>query len=605
MNYQDLCEKIIHLVGGKNNIQNVVHCVTRLRFTLADQSQANIDGILELKEVIDVIANEAVFQVVIGPQVMDVYKDLMKLLGNDVNQEVTVKKSIWHSVLDLMSESMSPILQPLMAAGMLAGVLSILSLTGIISAESSTYVIIDSLRNAIFYFLPVFMAMSCAKKLNANPYLAVALAVTLLSTSINGVEGLNFFGIPLPTITYSNSFFPIILAVWLMGNVDKGLSRIIPNAITYFFKPVLTLLICLPVTLLLFGPMGTWLGDGINLVCQFLMSTVGNWIVVALYAALQPFLIMFGAANFVMPVLMNFLTTQGYDPIFLVGSLISDAAVGGALLGYFLKAKSSQQKQLFGTTAFSAFMNITEPGIYGVFVKFRRPFIAVMIGGGIGGMFAGLMGVKGYSFAGLVSLTAWIGDGDYNNFYFAVIAVIIAIVVSGVAAYLLGIPETEEEHSHQLNHKKANQNIHSPIKGKVIPLQDVKDRAFASEALGKGIGIIPEENTISAPVTGEVVTLFPTHHAIGIKTEYGIEVLIHIGIDTVELNGKYFESMIKQGDHVEMGQEIIQFDREAIQKEGYDNTVIMVITNSHDYLDILPTHENQMNSNQSCLTVVI
>lgn len=605
MNYQDLCEKIIHLVGGKNNIQNVVHCVTRLRFTLADQSQANIDGILELKEVIDVIANEAVFQVVIGPQVMDVYKDLMKLLGNDVNQEVTVKKSVWHSVLDLMSESMSPILQPLMAAGMLAGVLSILSLTGIISAESSTYVIIDSLRNAIFYFLPVFMAMSCAKKLNANPYLAVALAVTLLSTSINGVEGLNFFGIPLPTITYSNSFFPIILAVWLMGNVDKGLSRIIPNAITYFFKPVLTLLICLPVTLLLFGPMGTWLGDGINLVCQFLMSTVGNWIVVALYAALQPFLIMFGAANFVMPVLMNFLTTQGYDPIFLVGSLISDAAVGGALLGYFLRAKSSQQKQLFGTTAFSAFMNITEPGIYGVFVKFRRPFIAVMIGGGIGGMFAGLMGVKGYSFAGLVSLTAWIGDGDYNNFYFAVIAVIIAIIVSGVVAYLLGIPETEEDHSHQLNHKKVNQNIHSPIKGKVIPLQDVKDKAFASEALGKGIGIIPEEDTIFSPVAGEVVTLFPTHHAIGIKTEYGIEVLIHIGIDTVELNGKYFESLIKQGDHVEKGQELICFDRNAIQKEGYDNTVIMVITNSHDYLDILPTHENQMSAQQACLTVVI
>ena len=370
MNYKNLCEKIIYLVGGKDNIQNVVHCVTRLRFTLTDQSLADIDKILELKEVIDVIANEAVFQIVIGPQVMDVYKDFMKLLGDGVSQDVTVKKNIWRSVLDLMSESMSPILQPLMAAGMLAGVLSILSLTGIISAESSTYMIIDSLRNAIFYFLPVFMAMSCAKKLNANPYLAVALAVTLLSTGINGVEGLNFFGIALPTITYSNSFFPIILAVWLMGNVDKVLSRIIPNTITYFFKPVLTLLICLPVTLLLFGPMGTWLGDGINLICQFLMSTVGNWIVVALYAALQPFLIMFGAANFVMPVLMNFLTTQGYDPIFLVGSLISDAAVGGALLGYFLRSKNSQQKQLFGTTAFSACMNITEPGIYGVFVKF-------------------------------------------------------------------------------------------------------------------------------------------------------------------------------------------------------------------------------------------
>ena len=603
MNYKNLCEKIIYLVGGKDNIQNVVHCVTRLRFTLTDQSLADIDKILELKEVIDVIANEAVFQIVIGPQVMDVYKDFMKLLGDGVSQDVTVKKNIWRSVLDLMSESMSPILQPLMAAGMLAGVLSILSLTGIISAESSTYMIIDSLRNAIFYFLPVFMAMSCAKKLNANPYLAVALAVTLLSTGINGVEGLNLFGIPLPTITYSNSFFPIILAVWLMGNVDKVLSRIIPNAITYFFKPVLTLLICLPVTLLLFGPMGTWLGDGINLICQFLMSTVGNWIVVALYAALQPFLIMFGAANFVMPVLMNFLTTQGYDPIFLVGSLISDAAVGGELLGYFLRSKNSQQKQLFGTTAFSAFMNITEPGIYGVFVKFRRPFFAVMIGGGLGGMFAGLMGVKGYSFAGLVSLTAWIGDGDYRNFYCAIIAVVIAIIGAGIASYFLGIPDTDEENSVQ--NKKRNLEIHAPVEGKVISLTDVEDKAFASEALGKGIAFMPEEDMIYAPVSGEVVTLFPTQHAIGLKTDYGIEVLIHIGIDTVELNGKYFKSFIKQGDHVHIGQEMIHFDREAISKEGFDNTVIMVITNSHDYLDIVPTNENQLSLNQSCLTVVL
>lgn len=603
MNYKNLCEKIIYLVGGKDNIQNVVHCVTRLRFTLTDQSLADIDKILELKEVIDVIANEAVFQIVIGPQVMDVYKDFMKLLGDDIQQEATVKKNIWRSVLDLMSESISPILQPLLAAGMLAGVLSILSLTGIISAESSTYMIIDSLRNAIFYFLPVFMAMSCAKKLNANPYLAVALAVTLLSTGINGVEGLNFFGIPLPTITYSNSFFPIILAVWLMGNVDKVLSRIIPNAITYFFKPVLTLLICLPVTLLLFGPMGTWLGDAINLVCQFLMNTVGNWIVVALFAALQPFLTMFGAGKFVMPILMNFLTTQGYDPIFLVGALISDAAVGGALLGYFLRAKSSQQKQLFGATAFSAFMNITEPGIYGVFVKFRRPFFAVMIGGGLGGMFAGLMEVKAYSYAGLVSLTAWIGDGDYNNFYFAVIAVVIAIIGAGIASYFLGIPDTDEENSVQ--NKKRNLEIHAPVEGKVISLTDVEDKAFASEALGKGIAFMPEEDIIYAPVSGEVVTLFPTQHAIGLKTDYGIEVLIHIGIDTVELNGKYFKSFIKQGDHVHIGQEMIHFDREAISKEGFDNTVIMVITNSHDYLDIVPTNENQLSLNQSCLTVVL
>lgn len=607
MNYQALCSDIIQMVGGKNNIQNVVHCVTRLRFTLENQSIAQIDEILKLKEVIDVIANDVVFQIVIGPQVMDIYKELMLQLGeNKTSTQGAQKKSIGRSILDLMSESMSPILQPLMAAGMLAGVLSILSLTGIVSPESSTYIIIDSLRNSIFYFLPVFMAMSCAKKLNANPYLAVALAVTLLSQSINGVEGLNFFGIELPTITYSSSFFPILLAVWLMGNVDKALSKIIPNALTYFFKPVLILLICLPVTLLVFGPMGTWIGDGINIVCQFLMNTVGNWVVVALYAALQPFLIMMGAANFVMPVLMNFLTTQGYDPIFLVGSLISDAAVAGALIGYFIKTKNSQQKQLFGTAAFSALMNITEPGIYGVFVKFRRPFIAVMIGGGLGGMFAGLMQVKGYSFAGLLSLTAWIGDGDYQNFYFAVISVLIAMIVAGIASFILGIPENSKD-TEIVKEKKllSKQIIYAPIKGQMIPLSEIKDRAFASGALGYGIGIKANGDCVKAPVDGEVVCLFPTFHAIGIKTDFGVEVLIHIGIDTVELNGKYFEAMVKQGDRVEVGQALLQFDRTAIEKEGYDCTVIMVITNSNDYLDVVASSESEIMIKQPCLTVMV
>ncbi len=603
MNYKDLCQQIIKLVGGKDNIINVVHCVTRLRFTLNDQNLANIEQIKELKEVIDVIANEAVFQIVIGPQVMDVYKELSQLLGKTKDKKQINKITIWRSILDLMSESMSPILQPLMAAGMLAGVLSILSLTGIVSTESSTYVIIDSLRNAIFFFLPVFMAMSCAKKLNANPYLAVALAVTLLSTSINGVEGLDFFGIPLLTITYSNSFFPIILAVWLMGYVDQFLSKIIPQSITYFFKPVLVLLICLPVTLLVFGPIGTWLGDGINFVCQFLMKTIGNWIVVALYAALQPFLIMMGAANFVMPVLMNFLTKQGYDPIFLVGSLISDATVGGALLGYFLRARNSEQRQLFGTTAFSAFMNITEPAVYGVFVKFRRPFIAVMIGGGLGGMFAGIMGVKGYSFAGLVSLTAWIGDEDYNNFYFAVIAVIIAIVASAIAAYFLNIPEQENEEKKNISVK--SQDIHSPVQGNIISLNQVKDKVFSSEALGKGIAVIPEEDIIYAPISGEIVTLFPTHHAIGIKADNGVEVLIHIGIDTVELEGKYFESFIKQGECVQVGQKLISFDRQKIKEKGYDDTVVMIVTNSDNYLDIIPSQEKNVTYDETCLTVVL
>lgn len=257
---------------------------------------------------------------------------------------------------------------------MLAGLMSLVALTGIISAESPTYIVLDSIRSAIFYFLPVFMAMSCAKRLNASPYLAVALAVTLLSGSINEVEGLSFLGLPLPTITYSGSFIPILIAVWFMGHVQTFLKKVIPNMLQYFLVPVFTLVITLPVTLFLFGPIGTWIGEGISLFCTLLANTLGNWAVVAFYAAIQPFLIMMGAGNFIMPIVMAFIAEMGYDPLFLVACTISDIAVGGTMLGYFLRAKNTKQKQLFGTVSFSAILGCTEPAVFGCFVKYRRPF---------------------------------------------------------------------------------------------------------------------------------------------------------------------------------------------------------------------------------------
>lgn len=609
MKYKEFCEQIIELVGGKNNVEAVVHCMTRLRFTLKDRSKAKTEEIKALKDVIDVVSNEVAYQIIIGTQVTQIHEELLQILGLESKLANTkVKKNPIKAVLDVLSECMNPILEPLMAAGILAGLLSIISLTGIISPESSTYVIFDSLRQSVFYFLPVFMAMAFSKRLHASPYLAVMLAVTLLSVNINGVENLNVLGINLPVITYSNSFFPILLGVWFMGIVTQLLERIMPKKLQYFFNPVLILVICLPVTLVLFGPIGTWLSDLLNYAFQFLMDTFGNWSAVMIYAACQPFLIMMGAGNFVVPVFMNFYATLGYDPVFTTAFIVSDIAVCGAVCGYFLKSKDVKQKQLFGTTAFSAFMGITEPAVYGVFVKYRRPFIAVMIGGGLGGLFAGLMNVKAYALVNLFGIVSYIGDQDYSNFYFAVAAVVIGFVGALVSAYLLGIPQEEKETAEEpkrLNSTFTKTEIGVPVKGRAVALEQVNDKAFSTSALGKGIAIQPEENMIHSPVEGEVVSLFPTNHAIGIKTSYGIEVLIHIGIDTVELEGKYFEAFIKQGDHIRLGDPLIRADFEQIAKEGYDTTVIMVITNTADYLDVLPSTESIFTGKENCLTVIV
>lgn len=609
MKYQEFCEQIIDLVGGKQNIDAVVHCMTRLRFTLKDRSKAKTEEIKALKDVIDVVSNEVAYQIIIGTQVARIHEELLMILGLEQKERSKVKKNPFKMALDVLSESMTPILEPIMAAGLLAALLSIVSLTGLISPESPTYALFDTIRVSVFFFLPVYMAMSCAKRLHANPFLAVTLAVTLLSSNINGVEGLNLFGFTLPAITYSNSFFPIILGVWFMGYVDKALTKVIPNALQYFLKPVLLLVICFPVTLTLFGPIGTWIGNGLSYFCNFMMSTFGNWSVVMLYAACQPFLIMMGAGNFIIPIFMNFYTTLGYDPVFTMAWIISDTAVSGAVLGYFFKTKDAKQRQLFATTAFSAIMGVTEPAVYGVFVKYRRPFLAVMIGGGLGGLYAGIMNVVGYAPVGLLGITSFIGAQDYTNFVNAIVGVLIGFIGAMVAAYLLGIPQeegvVEKQEEKHLNSSFTKSDVLAPLKGRVLALHQVGDKAFASGALGKGIAIQPEEEIIHAPVDGEIVSLFPTNHAIGLKTEYGIEVLIHIGIDTVELEQGYFTPYVKIGDMVKKGDYLIKADFEGIKKAGYDPTVITVITNTTDYLDVLPSQDSLFTGHENCMTVIV
>ncbi|HBF6357256.1 TPA: PTS glucose transporter subunit IIA [Clostridioides difficile] len=623
MKYKDLNENIIKLIGGKENIKSVAHCVTRLRLTLNDRSIAQTEEIKKLKGVIDVVSNDVAYQIIIGTHVVDVYNEFMSMIGlsssessvkGEGKKEIRGIKGIFNSIFVVVSETMTSVIEVLLAAGILASILALLNMSGILQSDSPTYQILDTLRSATFHFLPVLIAIASAKRLNVNPYIAVVLAVTLLSSSIDGVEGLSLFGINLQATTYANSFIPILLGVWSMGIIIGGLKKILPKALHYFLVPVLSLIITLSVTLTIFGPIGMWIGDGLNYACMFLIDTLGNWSVVALYAALQPLLIVFGAANFTMPISLNSVTTLGYDPIFMGAATISDIAVCGAMFGYFLKTRNKEQKQLFGTVSFSALMGVTEPSVFGVFMKYRRPFVAVMIGGGIGGLIAGLAQVKTYGMVwGLAALPTYLVGGEVSNFTFMIIGVVVSFAVATVASYLLGIPSDEKEEVKDDNEKELeliiNENnsrtisIGNVAKGQVIALGEVNDKAFSSGALGKGVGVIPSESksTVISPVDGTITIVFPTKHAYGIVTDEGLEILIHIGIDTVNLDGKFFESFVTQNQRVKKGDALAVFESDKIIEEGFDSTIITVVTNTSDYLDVISSNDES----EELLTVIV
>ncbi|HDX7085379.1 TPA: PTS glucose transporter subunit IIA [Clostridioides difficile] len=623
MKYKDLNENIIKLIGGKENIKSVAHCVTRLRLTLNDRSIAQTEEIKKLKGVIDVVSNDVAYQIIIGTHVVDVYNEFMSMIGlsssessvkGEGKKEIRGIKGIFNSIFVVVSETMTSVIEVLLAAGILASILALLNMSGILQSDSPTYQILDTLRSATFHFLPVLIAIASAKRLNVNPYIAVVLAVTLLSSSIDGVEGLSLFGINLQATTYANSFIPILLGVWSMGIIIGGLKKILPKALHYFLVPVLSLIITLSVTLTIFGPIGMWIGDGLNYACMFLIDTLGNWSVVALYAALQPLLIVFGAANFTMPISLNSVTTLGYDPIFMGAATISDIAVCGAMFGYFLKTRNKEQKQLFGTVSFSALMGVTEPSVFGVFMKYRRPFVAVMIGGGIGGLIAGLAQVKTYGMVwGLAALPTYLVGGEVSNFTFMIIGVVVSFAAATVASYLLGIPSDEKEEVKDDNEKELeliiNDNnsrtisIGNVAKGQVIALGEVNDKAFSSGALGKGVGVIPSESksTVISPVDGTITIVFPTKHAYGIVTDEGLEILIHIGVDTVNLDGKFFESLVTQNQRVKKGDALAVFESDKIIEEGFDSTIITVVTNTSDYLDVISSNDES----EELLTVIV
>ena len=622
MNYENLAKEILKNVGGQENVSNLTHCATRLRFNLKDVSKANTETIKKTKGVMGVVDKGGQYQVIIGNDVNHVYKEIMKIAnieGNSESKEVDDRKTV-AKVIDTITGIFTPILPAITAAGMMKAVLALLTAFKLISTDSQSYQIFNFMADAAFYFLPIFLANSAAKKFKCNPYLAMMLGgillhptfVTMVNTAKETGESLAIFGLPITLASYSSSVLPIILGVWFMSYVEPIADKISPKAIKFFTKPLITAVVSGIVILVVIGPIGYIVSDKVGLGIKTLES-YASWLVPTLLGGLTPLLVMTGTHYGLIPIGINNRMTMGYDTIIYPGMLASNVSQGGAALAVAIKSKNKEIKQLASSAGITAVCGITEPALYGVNLRFKTPLYASMIGGAAGGLFLGLFRVSNYSGGspGFLTLPSYIGGETMMNFVYACIGAVISVVVAFVAGLILykdKVEAIEDENLEEVAVDKAplmnKITISSPLKGEVVPLTEVKDETFASEMMGKGIAINPTEGKVVSPINGTVQMIFKTKHAIGLKSEDGAEILIHIGMDTVQLDGKHFTAHVKDGDKVKVGDTLVEFDMDAIKKEGYELVTPVIITNTMDYLEIVPKEIKSVNAGEDIITIL-
>lgn len=598
--YEGLAQEIVAKVGGKENINSVYHCQTRLRFKLIDEQSVDQSEVEAIDGVAKVLINAGVFQVVIGTHVKDVYEEVEKLV--DTNKEVVEtkqKQGIGTRLIDFIAGTFQPIIPALSGAGMVKAVLAILVVFNVITTDSQTYYLLNLFADGVFFFLPMLLAFTEAQKLKCNPILAVSVAAILMHPNwtalVSAGEPVNFFGvIPFTLATYTSSVIPIVIIVFVQSYVEKLLNRIIPKAVELVFVPMLTFLIMGTLALSVLGPIGAILGGYLAEFFTFLSETA-SWAPAVLIGTFCPLMVMVGLHNGVAPLGVVQMSNLGFDSIWGPGNICSNMAQAAATTVVAIRTRNKQTRQIATSASITAFMGITEPALYGVNLPKKYPLIAAMIGGGLGGLYAGLTHTHRFATGsgGLPAVTLYIGDNTMQYFYNIIIAMAISIIASTVITLILSMvyekKETEKVEKEVENNTVktlTDTNIVSPLIGNILPLSEAKDEAFASEALGKGVVIEPTEGKVVAPFNGKVVTLFPTKHAIGLVSETGAEVLIHIGINTVELDGKCFDAKVVQGDEVVAGQTLVEFDIKGIEEAGYSTQTMIIITNTKDYSSV-------------------
>ena len=637
MDFKQLASTILENVGGKENVKSVVHCATRLRFTLFDSSKANKEVLGKTKGVLKVVDAGGQFQIVIGPDVPQVYQEVVAL-GNfetsapveDAKAEADDNRSKLSKVLEGIASIFQPVIPAICGAGLLKAVLALCSVLKWIDTSGQTYIILNAMSDSAFYFLPILLAQSCAKKFKCNQGTAMALAGLLVYPTfialLKGEEAVKIFNlIPVTKATYTSSVIPIILGVWFMSYVEHFVQKYCPKAVKFFFVPFFSLVIGGVVTICALGPIGAWLSNLIQLFFSWLKG-VAPWLVPTVVGITTPLLVMTGTHYGLIPIGTNNLAAVGHDAVVGPGMLVSNVAQGAAGLAVAVRSKDPEVKQLASSGGITGVLGITEPVLYGINLKYTYPLYAAMIGGGVGGLFLGLTGVErfGSGSPGLLVLPVYLPTEQameagftMSNFYNAVIGVVIAMVVSFVSCYIMyGIWEkkgnteatettsTEPTTVQEVVTDTNDDVICAPCKGEVVALSDVKDEVFSSGAMGKGVAINPSEGKIYSPCDGTISVFFPTGHAIGLQATNGAEVLIHVGMDTVNLNGKGFTPKAKAGDTVKKGQLLLEVDLDEIKNAKLSAITPVIITNTADMKDVIATDAKTASVGDKLITIV-
>lgn len=587
MKYDQLAKEIIESVGGEQNVSSLVHCATRLRFVLKDKAKADKLKLEKLEGVIAVKESGGQFQVVVGNTVPEVYQAIgkqTKLMEESTETSKTNEKgNIFGRAIDIISSIFTPLLGVMAGAGILKGLLAIATNAGWLIPTETTYIILNATADSLFYFLPILLAVTSARKFGANQFVAMTVAGALIYPTIIQLKtdavATTFFGIPVTMMSYTSTVIPIILAVWVMSYVEKFFNRHVHESVKNFVTPLIVLITIVPLTLIVFGPIGVTSGD---LIAAFILKVLAfNPILAgAFIAGVWQVLVIFGIHWGVVPIFINNIATKGYDYI-KPATAPAIFAQAGASFGVMLRSKNKKLKTLAGSTGITALFGITEPAVYGVTLRLKRPFIAAVISAAVGGGIVGHFGSVAVASGppGLLTLPVFIGD-SMTAFYGLLIGVGVSFFLSMVLTYILGFEDDPIEKEAEKNVRAStDMTIPSPVSGQIVSLEKVSDSVFASGAMGQGFAVVPTEGKVIAPVSGQVTAIFASKHAIGIRSENGMEILIHVGIDTVRLDGTHFELHVAQDQKIEPGDVLITFDIESIQAEGYDIITPVIFTN--------------------------
>ena len=610
--YDDLIPFIFDNIGGEKNIISSNHCATRLRLKLGDASKFNEDKLKNNSLIMGTVKRDNEVQLIIGPDVDKVYSLFNKEwnkseFDNQVRQQKRPKKNLKSYgtlIVDFISGTFVPVLPILVAAGLVSAVLNILVTFFGVSTTSGTYTILNTVNNAGFYFLPIYIGYSAAKKIGINGMMGMFLGAILVHSAIDGAKGLSFFDLSIPITTYNTTTIPVIFGVLFMALVDKGADKVIPDAIKFFLKPLIVILITVPITLILLGPLGNIVGGYIVSLLGFMFDKMG-WLSVGILGGLTPLLVMTGTNQALFPLVFAMMAESNYDPFVLPAMLAANVAVGAAALAISLQEKNVEKRSLALSAGITGVMGITEPAVFGVMINYSSAFIGAITGGVVGGIFAGLVSLKQYAVVspGIAAIPTYIptnGSGLNSNFWFFIAILVVSVCVSFTVTIVL-----EKRKRNKLKIQKADSSfkILSPVQGTVLPIEQVNDPLFSEKMMGDGLAIMPSEGVIVAPFDGYVIMTTPTKHAIGLRGDNDVEILIHIGMDTVNLNGEFYNLLVEEEQYVYAGDVLIEFDMQAIAEKGFDLITPVIVTNSAEHDCFAKTIQKEVKKNDYLFSV--